>query len=469
MTRTAAPGSAGSTSDPDGGDPAEPVPIPGAGPAGSAEHAPGAAPGKMLTRGHDRAVASVRRMIAGRVPHAILVSGPAGIGKTTLALDLAAGLLCDDPTPAARPCRACRSCRLVARNRHPDVHRLAPSGPGDQIRIGTRDRPEDGTVRRLASDLVLMAVEGGARVAIIERADRLTDDAQTALLKTLEEPPAGVTIILCADDEDRLLPTVRSRSARIRLGPVATREIEAILSDAGVAEPPIAARLARIASGRPGTARTLARAPDAVSARDEIARSLLDLLAAPTAARLAAARELTTRATAFARAFDRGAALADGADGADGTGVEPTKRGRVRTKGPAATDLPARAATAITPRPPSGDEEGAEDGDTAEDAGAGKTSVPAAERRRAASVLVGLWRELARDLLVVALGEERQVRDPALLDDLRVAAASLGASGAALGAFLGRLDRAGELLEANVRPELVLDTLLLRWPWAATP
>jgi hypothetical protein len=80
-----------------------------------------------------------------------------------------------------------------------------------------------------------------------------------------------------------------------------------------------------------------------------------------------------------------------------------------------------------------------------------------------------LWRELARDLLVVALGEERQVRDPALLDDLRVAAASLGASGASLGAFLGRLDRAGELLEANVRPELVLDTLLLRWPWAATP
>src|SRR4029077_18170169 len=90
---------------------------------------------------------------------------------------------------------------------HPDVHRLAPAGPGDQIRIGNRDRPEDGTVRRLASDLILMSVEGGPRLAIIERADRLTDDAQTALLKTLEEPPAGVTIVLCADDEDRLMPT----------------------------------------------------------------------------------------------------------------------------------------------------------------------------------------------------------------------------------------------------------------------
>ena len=311
-----------------------------------------------------------------------------------------------------------------------------------------------------------MAVEGGARIAIIERADRLTDDAQTALLKTLEEPPAGVTIVLCADDEDRLLPTVRSRAARIRLGPVATREIEAILSDAGVAEPPLAARLARIASGRPGAARTLARAPDAVAARDEIARSLLDLLAAPTSARLAAARDLTTRATAFARAFDRGAALADGSDD---TGVGPTKRGRVRAKGPAATDLPANPAPATSPGPTTGDDDGGDEAEAADDAGAGKTSVPAAERRRAASVLVGLWRELARDLLVVTLGEERQVRDPALLDDLRVAAGSLGSSEAALGAFLGRLDGAGELLEANVRPELVLDTLLLHWPRAATP
>jgi hypothetical protein len=138
--------------------------------------------------------------------------------------------------------------------------------------------------------------------------------------------------------------------------------------------------------------------------------------------------------------------------------------------------------------PGSADDEPTDDADAAGDPGAAKSSAPAAERRRAASVLVGLWRELARDLLVVALGEERQVRDPALLDDLRDAAANLdpaatnGSSpkpdpghaararrGAALGTFLGRLDLAGELLEANVRPELVLDTLLLHWPRAAAP
>ena len=419
----------------------------------------------MLTRGHDRAVASIRGMVGGRVPHAILISGPAGIGKTTLALDLAAGLLCDDPDPAARPCRACRGCRLVERGRHPDVHRLAPSGPGDQIRIGARDRPEDGTVRRLASDLVLMAVEGGRRIAIVERADRLSDDAQVALLKTLEEPPAGVTIILCADDEDRLLPTVRSRSARIRLGPVATREIEGILAESGVAEPPLAARLARIAAGRPGAARTLARAPDAVAARDEIARSLLDLLGSTAAPRLAAARDLTTRATDHARALDRAVA----ADEGTGPGsADPTKRGRVRSR--------------VRPRSPAGDlpsaplaaggssEDDGDDEESVEDPAAAKTSVPAAERRRAAIVLVGLWRELARDLLLVALGEERQVRDQAMLDDLREAAAPLAsAGGPELGRFLGRLDAAGELLEANVRPELVLDTLLLHWPRSTRP
>jgi len=417
-------------------------------------------------------------MVTGRAPHAILISGPAGIGKTTLALDLAAGLLCDDPDPVARPCRACRGCRLVERSRHPDVHRLAPSGPGDQIRIGARDRPEDGTVRRLASDLVLMPVEGGARIAIVERADRMTDDAQTALLKTLEEPPAGVTIVLCADDEDRLMPTVRSRAARIRLGPVAVREIESILEDAGVAEPPLAARLARLAAGRPGAARALARAPAALAARDEIARVLLDLLAADTAARLTAVRDLTARASDVARGLDR-AALADAGPEGGATPV-PAKRGRT---GKTQLVAPAEATPVETGASRSGDENGVDD-DALEESGAAKASVPAAERRRAASIVVGLWRELARDLLLVSVGVDRQVRDPALLDDLRVAAATLASpaavnlvrpdpevsgsdgAGGELGSFLGRLDEAGELLEANVRPELVLDALLLHWPRA---
>jgi DNA polymerase-3 subunit delta' len=429
------------------------------------------------TRGHDRAVAMVRTMIAGRTPHALLISGPPAVGKTTLALDLAAGLLCDAPDPADRPCRACRACRLVDRGVHPDLHRLAPSGPADQIRIGDRDRPDAGTVRRLASDLVLLPVEGGARVAILERADRLTDDAQTALLKTLEEPPSGVTIVLCADDEERLMPTVRSRCTRIRLGPVAVREIEAILTAMDVAEPPLAARLARLASGRPGAARLLAMAPDAVAARDEIARTLLDLMAEGPAARLAAARDLAARAGDLARALDRAAA--------DTTG-EPTP-GRPRGGRAKGAALPAAAAGRSDPERGAADEASARSGEAesadgnASDVGeAPAASASAAERRRAITIVIGLWRDIVRDLLLVRLGDERQVRDSGLLDDLRTAAAQLDGSqdarprlngglspDSALAAFLARLDTVGELVEANSRPELALDSLLLAWPRSA--
>jgi hypothetical protein len=423
--------------------------------------------GEFRTRGHDRAVEAVRAMLVRGVPHALLIGGPPGIGKTTLALDLAAGLLCDDPDPAARPCRACRGCRLVERERHPDVHRLAPAGPGDQIRIGKRDQPEEGTVRRLAADLVLLAVEGGARVAIIERADRLTDEAQTALLKTLEEPPAGVTIVLCADDEDRLMPTVRSRAARIRLGPVAVREIEAIVEDAAAADPSTAARLARLSGGRPGVALLLARTPEAIAARDEIARILLDLVAAPPSLRLAAARALTARATDLNRALERAAAAGGVGDGTPGT----EKPGRRRSR-PGPSAAPETALAPAGPREPSPDDsdsDSAEDPDDPDAEAGGRLSSSAAERRRAAIALVGAWREVARDLVVVALREERRLRDPALLDDLRAASTQLGDGAAArVGAFLRRLDEAGELLEANVRPEIVLDGLLLAWPRATT-
>jgi DNA polymerase-3 subunit delta' len=390
-----------------------------------------------LTRGHPAASAAIRAMIAApRVPHAIMIGGPAGVGKTTLALDLAAGLLCDATNPADRPCRACRGCRLVDSNGHADLHRLVPSGPGYQIKIGSRNDPEPGTVRALIADLVLMAVEGGARVALIEQADRMNEDAQTALLKTLEEPPAGVTIVLCADREEQLLPTVRSRSARIRLGPVGTRDIETILAEGGVADPPTAARLARLSAGRPGLARAWALAPTGLLARDEIARTLLDLLDAGPARRLTVGRDLLVRAGSVARELD----LAR-----QGTGPAPDTKRQKR--------LGRNAPPALPDPAPTDDEAAPED--------PRETKSPAAERRRALTALVEIWRDLARDLAVVA-GDERRVRDPGLLDDLR--AASGGLDEQAIVVFLELLDRTGELIEANVSPELALDVLVVGWP-----
>jgi DNA polymerase III subunit delta' len=397
----------------------------------------------LLTRGHPAATAAIAAMIAGPAPHALLIAGPAGVGKTTLALDLAAGLMCDAPDRAARPCRACRGCRLVDSGGHADVHRLVPGGAGDQIRIGDRVDPEPGTIRRLISELALLPVEGGARVAIVERAERLNEEAQSALLKTLEEPPAGVTIVLCVEREDQLLPTVRSRSVRIRLGPVGTRDIEAILGDQGVADAPTAGQLARLAGGRPGLARAWAVAPEAVSARAEIVRSILDLLAAPTARRLTAVRELIASAADVERALARQTVNA--------AQPEATRGGR-----------PRRAAGAGLSNGDSTGEPGATgSGDPGDMDEPRETRAPASERRRAAATLIDIWRDVARDLAVAGLGDERLVRDSALLDELRAAS---GISTGELTAFLERLDRSGELIEANASPELVLDVLVLSWP-----
>ncbi len=392
------------------------------------------------TRGQPRALETVAAVV-GSGAHAVLLTGPQGVGKTTLALDLAAALLCT-AAPTERPCRSCRGCRMVDSGNHPDLHRLAPEGPGGQIRIGERANPDAGTVRRLIADLALMPVEGGARVAIVEAAHRLNDDAQSALLKTLEEPPAGVTIVLCADEEERLLPTVRSRCVRVRLGGVALREIEALLGEAGVADAPTAARLGRLAHGRPGAALAWAAAPDAVIAQQSLVRLLLDLLAAPRARRLAAAKDLITLAGEVA------ARAAGARSGPEPEASSPGRRGRRAGPARAAGDPGDAGST---------DAGGGQPAD-----GTAARKVPVAERRRAVTTLVEAWRDLARDLAVVQRGDVGLVRDVALIDDL-AAVAPLLEPGAAE-RFLATLGRSGELLEANVGPELVLDSLLLAWP-----
>lgn len=394
------------------------------------------------TRGQKASLESVAAMIRGRAPHAILLVGPEGVGKTTLALDLAAGLLCE-AQPAARPCRVCRACRMVERAGHPDLHRLGPAGPGQQVVLGGPEARFRG-IRDLIRDLALMPVEGGARVAIVEGADRMNEDAQAALLKTLEEPPAGVVIVLCAAVEDRLLPTVRSRCSRIRLGLVGSRDIEAIVDELDLADPPLAARLGRLAGGRPGLALAYARAPEAVLIRAELSRVLLDLTGARAGARLAAIRAAIPRAIAMSAAL-----TAFG----DGEAASPARRRRGTSR-----VVPAVAAAGVAA--PGGTDEPAHD---VEDADAGRpTVVPPAERRRAAEILLALWMEIARDVSLAGVGGGRSVRDPVLLEDLGSVAGSIEPGAAA--EFLERAARAGELLASNVSPELLVDSLALAWP-----
>ena len=395
-------------------------------------------------RGQPAATAAVAALLRGGVPHAILLAGPPGSGKTTLALDLAAALLCV-ADPGNRPCRSCRACRMVDGGNHPDLHRLAPGGPGAQIGIGGPDRPRG--VRDLVGELALLPVEGGARVAIIEEAHRLNEDAQSALLKTLEEPPAGVVLLLCADEEERLLPTVRSRCARIRLGPVPVRVIEDWLVELGAADPPRAARLARIAGGRPGVALAYARAPEAEVTRSEIARQLLDLLDSRPGTATVAARDLLLRATALSRALDAPASPGD---------TRP-ERGRGRRR-------PALDSADTGGDPSGAPPDGADGTDAAATAAATGGKLSAQDRRRAALVLVRTWQDVARDLALVVLGAPGRVRDVGLLDELEDASRRLGPDRRSHpGFFLASLGRAMELIEGNVSPELAIDVLVLAW------
>jgi DNA polymerase-3 subunit delta' len=405
------------------------------------------------TVGQPAAVAAVHAMLSNHVPHAVLLVGPASVGKHQLALDLAAALLCTGSYGVDRPCRRCRGCRMVEHGNHPDLHRLAPSGPGNQVRIGEDQHPEPGTIRRLAVDLSLLPVEGGARVAIIRDAQRMNDVAQSALLKTLEEPPPATTLILCVDDEEQLLPTIRSRCARIRLGTLSTRDVERLLDALGLADAPTAARLARLAAGRPGVAVAYAASSEAERVRGELVRTLLDLLGRGRADRLVAARDLLGRAMTLARALDPAPAEVVAAVAA------PRKRGRTGGTGTA----PAADPGAVVDATDAGSADPSDAGpapDAPLESGAAKAT--AAERRRALSLLLDIWRDLARDLACAQRGAGSSIRDVALLEELGDAARDLPPGAAATA--LARLVRAGELVEVNATPELVLDVLLVRWP-----
>lgn len=410
-----------------------------------------------LTVGQPAAVTAVHAMLGSRVPHAVLLVGPASVGKHQLAMDLAAGLLCTGASGGDRPCRTCRTCRMVEHGNHPDLHTLGPIGAGGQVVIGGEETDKRG-VRDLVAELALLPVEGGERVAIIREAHRMNEHAQSAILKTLEEPPSATTLILVADDEELLLPTIRSRCARIRLGTVGPRAIEQLLGAAGLADAPTAARLARLGGGRPGVAMAYAAAPEAEAVRAEIVRTLLDLMRKGRSERLVAAKTLQGRALDLAR-------LLEPPVGDDAPAAAGPKRGKGKGKAVAVAAADTDAGDASADRTSGGSGEGSGEGAAAGDGeGSGGAKATAADRRRGLALLIELWRDLARDLACVQRGAPRAVRDTALLEELEAAAKGLQPGAAT--AALARLVRASEMLAVNTTPELILDVLLVRWPVA---
>lgn len=144
-----------------------------------------------------------------RLPHALLLTGPPGLGKNTLARHLIRRLLCAQPAPQAQPCGACHGCLLYRTGNHPDMLQIAPLEAGKAILVDQ--------IRALADFLHLKAHSAASKIALISPAEAMNLNAANALLKMLEEPPAGSYLILVTARPSRLPATVRSRCGRLEV------------------------------------------------------------------------------------------------------------------------------------------------------------------------------------------------------------------------------------------------------------
>jgi DNA polymerase III subunit delta' len=204
---------------------------------------------------HPHAAAVLGAALDGRPAHAYLLHGPAGTGKRDAARDFAAALLAGD-SEAART--------RVMHGTHPDLTWVAPSGAHEMLR---RDVQE--SVVAAASHTPF---ESTHRVFVLERADTMNDEAANALLKTLEEPPAYVVLLLLTDNPSQVLPTISSRCQPVRFDPLPAAELAQRLQARGI-DPESATACARLSLGDGERALTLALTPELRARTEAFARA----------------------------------------------------------------------------------------------------------------------------------------------------------------------------------------------------
>jgi DNA polymerase-3 subunit delta' len=227
--------------------------------------------------GQSRAVSLLQRSLEqGAVSHAYLLVGPPHVGKMTLALDLARLVNCQGDEP---PCGSCDACRKISSGNHADVQvigldSIGSSNDKPRIEIGIDQ------VREIQHSSNLPPFEGRHKVFIIDGAELMSTEAANCLLKTLEEPSAGVLFILLAANESVLPDTVVSRCQRLELRPLAISQVGVALGERWNVEPQKAELLARLSHGCLGWAISAAGDDSLLEQRRQRLDRLLDITSA---------------------------------------------------------------------------------------------------------------------------------------------------------------------------------------------
>lgn len=200
--------------------------------------------------GHEWALDLLAHAIrSNRLSHAYLFTGPAQVGKTTVARAFAQALVCErSEDNGGAPCvaaeNACRTCQRVAQGRYPDV----------QFVVAEKNTIQIEQVRVLRSDAAIAPLEGRRKVFIISEIERASLPAANALLKTLEEPPPQVILLLTTARRDLVLPTILSRCQVITLRALPLMQVRAALQTQWGVDEERAALLAQLSAGRLGWA-----------------------------------------------------------------------------------------------------------------------------------------------------------------------------------------------------------------------